>query len=384
MYTSIVKPIYLDFAAATPVDQHVFDAMVPYFSDVFYNPSALYKGARDAASVLSGARSRVARSIGCRPSEIVFTAGGTESANLAICGVMNSYPGAEVIVSAVEHDAVRVPAQTYTMKTCPVDTCGMIDVNALRTLISDETVLVSVMYANNEVGTVQPLQDVVALVAQIRLDRKKRQVKLPLYIHTDACQAPLSLDCSVSRLGVDLMTLNGGKMYGPKQSGVLYVRAGVRLRPLIVGGGQEMGYRSGTENVAYAVGFATALEQAQTQHKEYARSVLDVAHYFTKRLEESYGVIVHGHKKKRLPNNVHVTFPGCDNERVLMSLDDQGVFAAAGSACSASRDEVSHVLSAMNVSEEDARSSVRFTLGKSTTKDEIDQTIDRLRIALKA
>ncbi len=379
-----MQPIYLDYAAATPVDDLVLQAMLPYFSDTFYNPSALYRGARDASRALSDARHRVSQTIGCRPSEVIFTAGGTESANLAISGVMSAFPGAEIVVSAIEHEAVLRPAERYSYQECPVDARGVLNVDGLKDSITDNTVLVSVMYANNEVGTVEPISDVVRLVAQIRADRLKRSVDLPLYVHTDACQAPLYLDCSVARLGVDLMTLNGGKMHGPKQSGVLYVRTGVRLSPQLLGGGQEFGYRSGTENVAFAVGFAAALERAQADHKQVARSLRELSGYFIGRLESEYGAVLHGNRKRRLPNNVHVTFSGCDNERVLFSLDEQGIYAAAGSACSASNDEVSHVLSAMGLAEADARSSIRFTLGKPTTKEDIDQVIEKLQSALKA
>lgn len=381
---SLITPIYLDHAAATPIDPRVLTTMQPYFSGEFYNPSALYAGARTAKQALEEARMRSAQVIGCRPSEVVFTAGGTESANLAIRGIADMYPGSEIIISAVEHDAVREPSRLYGALECPVDTHGMIRLDTLEKMITDNTVLVSVMYANNEVGTVQPLSDIAAMVADIRNDRKKRGITLPLLVHTDACQAPLYLDCNVARLHVDVMTLNGGKLYGPKQSGVLYIRAGVQIKPQILGGGQEWGVRSGTENVAAAVGFSYALQQAQEKHKNTAYEMQKLTHEFRNQLIERFGATQNGHAKKRLPNNVHVTFAGADNERVLFALDDLGVYAAAGSACSASSQEVSHVLTAMGVSEADARASIRFSFGRSNTQADIPEVLAALEKALKA
>lgn len=379
-----MKPIYLDYAAATPLDEDVFLAMRSFYSENFYNPSALYTGAREAKKALESARESVSQTVGCRPSEIVFTAGGTESANLAIKGVIEASPQANCVVSAVEHEAVLAPARQLSARICPVDGFGRVLTTELKKLIDDNTVLLSVMYANNEVGTVQPVTEIVALADSIRKDRRRRNIDLPLYVHTDAAQAALYLNCSVSHLGVDLMTLNGGKMYGPKQSGILYIRTGTRISPQIVGGGQEWGIRSGTENVAQAVGFSHALKKAQASYKQRGKDVGALSDYFINNLEQRFSAVRNGHPKKRLPNNVHVIFPGHDNERILFSLDDQGVWAATGSACSASSEEVSHVLSAMGVSAEDARASLRFTLGVHTTKDEIDRALFAIEIALKS
>ncbi len=378
-----MNPVYLDYAAATPVDSDVLEVMKPYFSDEFYNPSALYTGAREAKEALENARHSVAKTIGARPSEIVFTAGGTESANLAVRGVMERYPEAECITSSIEHDAVRAPAHRYSCIEVAVDKTGRVDLVSLEKSISDNTVLVSVMLVNNEIGTVQPIKEIVDLVHDIRRKRKMRKITLPLYVHTDACQAPNYLDIHVARLGIDMMTLNGGKIYGPKQSGILYVRTGVTLNPQILGGGQEFGVRSGTENVAFAVGFAHALENAVRNRSELMKDTTALQKYFVRELEKLGGEL-QGHGKLRVPNNILVTFSGSDNERVLFSLDEQGVWAASGSACSASNDEVSHVLTALGLSDVDARSSIRFSLGKHTTKAEIDKTIKALEIALKA
>lgn len=379
-----MKTVYLDYAAATPLAPGVQKAMQQFYSEEFYNPSALYLGAREVRKSLESARSKVARAIGARPSEIIFTAGGSESANLAIRGVMENYPNSELLISSIEHDAVRGPAAKFSTKEIAVDAKGRLKLDDLKKKITDKTVLISVMYANNEVGTVQPISEIMSLVASVRSDRHKRRVKLPLFVHTDACQAPLYLDISIARLGVDLMTLNGGKIYGPKQSGILYHRSSVPLKPQILGGGQELGYRSGTENVAGCVGFASALELAVESRKEDADKVRSLSNYFLGKMVNECGAQLNGDPNRRLANNIHVTFDGTDNERVLFSLDLQGVYAAAGSACSASSDEPSHVLLAMGKSTEEARSSLRFSIGKNTTKKEIDYTIEALKNALKA
>lgn len=376
--------IYLDFAAATPVDDDVFEAMKPFFIDNFYNPSALYTGARESHTSLEQARSEVARCIGARSSEIVFTAGGSESTNLAIHGVMRKHPATHLVISAIEHDAVRIPAQKYNYTQAPVNDKGIVDTQALKGLIHDKTVLLSVMLVNNEIGTIQPVAQVVSVVKEIRNSRKKRGIKTPLYVHTDACQAPLYLDCHVSRLGVDLMTLNGGKIHGPKQSGILYVRAGIELEPLVYGGGQEFSLRSGTENVAFAVGFAKSLKNALSGRHERVQRVTGLRDYLMAELESRFGAIVTGHKTHRIANNVHVIFPGHDNERILFALDEMGVDVASGSACSASKETSSHVLQSVGISKDDTRASVRFSLGKTTTKEEIDQTLQKLSDALNA
>lgn len=379
-----MRNVYLDYAAATPVSKAVARAMEPYFSELFYNPSALYSGALEVKHALEEARSSVASNLGSRPSEIIFTAGGTESANLAIRGVMEYFPDSELIISAVEHDAVRKPAQLYATKECPVDSKGRVDLDALKSLITDKTVLISVMYANNEVGTVQPIKDLAEIVKEARRARAKKKNKLPLYVHIDACQAPQYLDVNTARLGVDLMTINGGKMYGPKQSGILYRKAGVLLSPQILGGGQEFGIRSGTENIASSVGFATALQVATRRRNSTNKLTSDLGKYFMDELESRFKAVINGSKKKRLANNIHATFLGTDNERMLFSLNQQGVWAANGSACSASSEEASHVLLAMGLGEAHARSSLRFSIGRETTKEDIDYALKALEVAIKA
>jgi len=374
------KPlVYLDYAAATPLDERVLTAMRPYFEADFYNPSANYRAAREVHAALESARSKVAHWLGARGSEIVFTAGGTEANNLAVHGVMRRFPKANMVTSALEHESVLAPAGAYDCREAAVRADGRVDLDDLRTKIDDRTVLVSIMYANNEIGAVQPIREIARLVAEIRKERRTGGNELPLYFHTDAAQAANYLDLHIARLGVDLMTLNGGKIYGPKQSGCLYVKAGVELRPLIDGGGQERGLRSGTENVAAAIGFAEALEIAQNIRHEEAARLQILQKQFIEDLEKKVpGATINGSLKYRLPNNVHVTLPGQDNERLLIELDEAGIMAAAGSACSASNEESSHVLRALGLDDATARASLRFTMGRGTEAADIERTIDQL------
>ncbi len=373
-----MKQVYLDFAAATPMRDEVVDAMGPFFKESFYNPSSLYQRSKQVKDDLEKARTRVAQTIGCRPSEVIFTAGGTESDNLAINGVMEKHPGKNLIVSAVEHEAVRQPAEIYKCKISPVDKTGEVKLDKLEQLIDKDTVLISCIYANNEVGTVQPVKEISNIIKKVRNSRRISGMKTPLYLHIDAAQAPLYLDINVARLGVDLMSLNGGKIYGPKQSGILYAKATIELNPQITGGGQERGMRSGTENVANIAGFAKALELAADKRKVVNKNTKFLSDYFKNELKTSFQAIVNGSSKKNIPNIIHATFEGQDNERLLFSLDELGVMAATGSACSASKERFSHVLRAMGVSEKSGRSSLRFSLGCETTKEDIDYALSAL------
>jgi cysteine desulfurase len=374
----------LDHAAATPVSDGVLAAMRPYFADKFYNPSATYLAATATKKDLERARADVAVVLGARPAEVIFTAGGTEANNLAIKGIALAFPGSHIVTTALEHDSVREPLKALKQQNTShtevlPEPDGRVGLGKVAHAITDNTVLVSVMYANNEIGTVQPIREIAQAIKQETENRKQNGNNLPLYLHTDACQAPNYLDIHVSRLGVDLMTLNGGKIYGAKQSGVLYAASPVRLMPLIHGGGQERGMRSGTENVAAAVGFAAALQQAQDKRKDESNRLQQLQTLFFNELETALpNIVINGSRKHRLPNNVHVTIAGSDNERLIFGLDEAGIMAAAGSACSASREEPSHVLSALGLSDEQARSSLRFTMGRATTEDDIKKTVRML------
>lgn len=374
-----MNALYFDYAAATPLRREVLEAMQPFFSDIFYNPSALYLAAVDVRKAIEQARSDVAQCAGVRPSEIIFTAGGTEANNLAIAGIMQQYPQANIVVSSIDHDSVLEPAHQYTSKIAGVKTDGSIDIEQLKRCIDESTVLVSIGWVNNEIGVIQPLSKIHELITTIRKKRQKENNTLPLYFHTDACQAGNYLSLQVSKLGVDLMTINGGKVYGPKQSGALYVKAGIELQPLVHGGGQERGLRSGTENVANIVGFAKALSIAQHSKNKASATMGELQDYFLSALEKKLpNTVVNGSLKQRVVNNVHITFPGADNERLMMELDERGIMCAVGSACSASKDEPSHVLSAIGLSEQDIRASLRFSTGLHTKKSDIDTLVSTL------
>ena len=367
--------IYLDHAATTPLDPAVLAAMQPYLTDHYYNPSAQYLAARAVRKDIEAARARIAHWFGSRPSEVVFTAGGTEANNLAIHGVMTGYPDSNIVVSAVEHDAVLEPAAQYDHRTAPVRADGVVDVDALLPLIDDNTVLVSVMYANNELGTIQPIRAIAEKLAALRKGRER-----PLYFHVDACQASAYLDLHAARLGVDLITINASKIYGPKQVGALYVRAGIELHPQMLGGGQERHLRSGTENVAGIIGFAAALDLVQGRKTEEVQRLKGLQKvFFDLMAEKTPQVRINGSLKHRLPNNVHITVPNTDNERLMMQLDEAGVLVAVGSACSASSEEPSHVLRAIGMPDSEAQASLRITMGRSTTEAAVRRTVELLQ-----
>lgn len=375
----MIMPIYLDHAAATPMDPQVVEAMLPYFTERFYNPSAIYLPAVAVRKDLEAARFQVAGILGARANEIIFTAGATEANNLVIRGVLEQYPDNNVVVSSIEHESVLVPAHTFACREAPVSPQGIVDIHALNALIDDKTVLVSVMYANNEVGSIQPVHQVALLLADIRRARRQAGNERPIYLHTDAAQAPAYLDLHVARLGVDFMTLNGGKIYGPKQTGILFAASGTHFKPQILGGGHERGWRAGTENVAGAIGFSKALTLVQERRHEETKRLQTLQTLFIDLLEKQIPeAVINGSRKNRLPNNIHLTIPGIDNERVLIELDEAGILCAAGSACSASSEEPSHVLRAMGLSDENAQSSLRFSMGRQTTDAEIRHTAETL------
>ncbi|HUD07252.1 MAG TPA: cysteine desulfurase family protein [Candidatus Saccharimonadales bacterium] len=371
--------IYLDYAAASPLDPKVLKVMEPYLKNRFYNPSANYLPAKNVRADVEKARSNVAQIMGAKPEEIIFTAGGTESDNLAVRGVMDKYPNSSVIVSAIEHEAVAAPAKRYDHKTIGVDKNGMVDPRQLKKIIDDKTVVVSIIYANNEIGTIEPIAQISKLIKAVRQDRTQRKIKLPLYFHTDACQAPAYLDLHISRLGVDLMSLNGGKIYGPKQSGILYVNRHVKLRPLVLGGGQEFGVRSGTENVASIIGFSESLKLVQARKSEESIRLDGLKAEFIKQVKSKItGVSINGEGTKTLPNNISVTFPGRDAEELLLKLEDQGVLCASGAACSANNQSISATLLAIGLSPAKAKSTLRFTTGVQTKVKDLNATIEAL------
>jgi cysteine desulfurase len=377
-----MQGIYLDYAAATPLDEVVLEAMRPFFSESFYNPSAIYGPAVEVSRALRQARLDVANIIGAKPPEIIFTAGGTEANNLAIQGVLSD--GDHVVYSAVEHDSVREVCQRYSHSVAPVNSKGIVDIEALLDCIKPETKLVSVMYVNNEIGTVQPVRRIAQAIEEVRQKRRDEGNKTPLYFHTDAAQAANYFDLHISRLGVDLMTVNGGKIYGPKQSGILFVKTGVSLKPLLLGGGQERGLRSGTENVAHCVGFAMALTIAQSRRNQEGKRLKELQTQFMDQILSALpDAVINGSMDLRTPNNLNITFPGVDNERLLMELDMQNIYVATGSACSASSDEPSHVLGAIGLPIDAIQSSMRFSFGRQTTTADIDSLCGALATLAK-
>lgn len=379
-----MKQIYLDYAAATPLDKRVLAAMQPFFSDQFYNPSSSYQSAKGVRQAVNDCRARVAHWLGAKPAEVIFTAGATESINLAINGVMQKHEGANILVSAVEHEAVIAAAKAFAHKLLPVKADASVDIDELKKSIDDHTVLISIGYANNEVGTIQPMNEVAELVREVRRLRRLQNNNLPLYLHTDASQAACYLDLHASRLGADLITLNGGKMYGPKQSGVLFVAGGIELAPLIAGGGQEMNLRSGTENVPSIIGLATALDLAQSERKEAVAKAATLRDELQRELQKLPNTSVNGSQKRHLPNLLHVSWRGLDGERLVMLLDELGVMASTGSACAANKQTASHVLTAMGLGPDAIAGSLRLTVGRQTTQAEVKKAAEIIAKAVQS
>ncbi|MHC8608234.1 cysteine desulfurase family protein [Paenarthrobacter ureafaciens] len=366
--------IFLDAASTTPVRREVLEAMWPYLSGEFGNPSSHHSLGEAAASALADARSAVAKVLNCRAGEITFTSGGTEADNLAVKGSALARQAADpslnrVVISAVEHPAVEESARYlervhgFTIDVVPVDGDGLVTVEALGAVLRRETALVSIMYANNEVGTVQPVAD---------LARAAHALHIPF--HTDAVQAAGWLPLDVKALGVDALSLSGHKLGAPKGSGVLFTKGRLRLEPLIHGGGQERGRRSGTENVAGAVAVATALNLS---HAEAAAASADVAalrdNFIAAVREAVPGAVLTGHPSRRLPPVASFCFPGTSGESVLLELDRLGVVCSSGSACAAGSDAPSPVLLALGISPETAQTAVRFSFTSAVTAAELEQ-----------
>lgn len=377
-----MKPLYLDVAAATPVDPHVLAAMQPYFSEFFYNPSSVYEGARHVRQAVFEAQKRVAYWLGAKSQEVVFTAGGTEANNLAIHGIMARYPTKKILVSAIEHEAVLGPAGEHKVIEVPVEPSGVIGIDKLKEAISDDVVMISIGYVNNELGTIQPLSKIKALVQSTIAERKIHKIDTPLYVHTDACQAQAYTDLHVERLGVDMLTMNGGKIYGPKQSGALYVRRSITLHPLLQGGHQQQNRRSGTENVAFSVGFTEALDIVQSQRQQRASAVAKQRDRLENTLLAVSGAKRNGSAEQRVPHISNLRFEGIDGERFVMELDEQGIQLATGAACSAQADKPSHVLHAIGLTDKEANSSIRMSLNYDVCDDDINRAATIITAAI--
>lgn len=364
--------VYLDYAAATPLDPRVELAMEPFLRDQFANPSSLYAEGRDAKRSLESARKRVAKALGAKVGEITFTAGATEAINLVIQGVHKSYPQAKILALTSEHRAVLANLEAAGGQLIPVKKNGRINRDQLKKLLDDNVVMVCVALVNSELGTIQPLSDLAAMITQIRAARRKRGVELPLYLMSDASAAAGHVSLQVSRLGVDLMILNGAKFYGPKQSGGLYVRAGTKVEPVILGGGQERGRRSGSEAVAQVIGLATALELAEATRSDELKRQTELRRGVLTELEQIPGFSLNN-SQHAVPSIINFRISGQNGEDLLYSLDAAGFAVATGAACSASSDQPSHVLLAIGLTAEQANESLRISLGRSTTRAQLQQ-----------
>jgi cysteine desulfurase len=367
--------IYADHASTTPLDPRVLEAMIPHFSEQFGNPSSIHTLGQEAKRALDEAREKVAGILGCRMSEVVFTSGGTESDNTAIKGVTAALQetGNHIITSTIEHHAILHTCQYlenmgFEVTYLPVDGYGLVNPDNVSRAITDRTILVSIMYANNEIGTIEPISEIASLVKE-----RARDMERTIVVHTDAVQAAGFLDLNVRDLGVDMLSLSSHKFYGPRGSGILYVRRGTPFLSQQLGGGQERERRSGTENIPGIVGSAAALEIAESEREHASRHCLKLRDKIIRRvLERIPGSHLNGHPTLRLPNNVNFSFDHVEGEPVLLGLDMSGIAASSGSACSSGSLEPSHVLLALGQSADLARGSLRLTLGRDNTEEEVD------------
>lgn len=370
-----MKRIYLDYAATTPVHPEVIKAMLPYFSDAFGNPSSLYSYGLEARQAIEAARNKVAESIGAKNEEIVFTGGGSEADNSAIKGVAdaNGRMGNHIITSVIEHHAVLVTCKFlekrgFKVTYLPVDKYGLVDPESVRKAITDKTILISIMHANNEIGTLQPIGEIGKIAR-----------KAKIYFHTDAVQTVGHIPVNVNELKVDMLSFSAHKLYGPKGVGVLYIRKGTKVTSLIHGGEQEQGRRAGTENVPGIVGLGKAIELAGLDIANETARLITLRNVLIKGiLEKIEHSRLNGHPEQRLPNNVNVSVDFIEGESTCLNLDLEGICISTGSACSSSDAEPSHVLLAIGLSHEQARSSLRFTMGRLTTAEDIERVLEVL------
>lgn len=365
-----MNPIYLDHAATTPVREEVRDAMLPLLTERFGNPSSVHSWGREARAALEGARARLAAAIGAQPGEIVFTRGGTEADNLAVLGRSRREREAPIVCSAIEHRAVlssaaAAEAEGATLRLLPVTPAGVVDLEALEPLLAGNPSVVSAMWVNNEIGTVQPVREIAAAC-------EKRGVAF----HSDAIQALGKVPVRVDETPISLLSMSAHKIYGPKGTGALFVRKGTELAPLIHGGGQERKVRPGTEDVAGAVGFALAADLAVSEMEREALRLRTLRDRLEGALREGVpGLVVNGGDAERSPSILNVSVPGANSETLLLSMDMEGLAVSSGSACSSGAVRPSHVLTAMGLPEEVAGPSVRFSLGRGTTDAAIDRVI---------
>jgi len=375
------KIIYLDNAATTPVDPAVFSKMKPYFMEKYGNASSIHQIGQEARQAIENARQQVAIFLNCLPEEVYFTSGATESDN-TIKGIIEKakFQGVKnphIITSAIEHKAVLDLCQVLEKKgiveltVLPINKDGLVEIKTVEKAIKKNTVLISIMYANSEIGTIQPIREIGQLIKKLNSKKKDK-----IFFHTDAVQAINYLNCEVNYLNVDLLSLSGHKIYGPKGIGVLYIRKGTPISSLIRGGGHERGVRSGTENVPGIVGLGEAVNRVNKVNHSQNQKIKQLRNkLITGILRDIPKVSLNGSAKERLPNNAHFSFEGIEGEGIVFDLSSKGVFASTSSACASHSLAPSHVLLAIGLKAEDAHSSVRFTLGKQTTSSNIDYVL---------
>jgi cysteine desulfurase len=377
------REVYLDHAATTPLHEKVREVMLPYFDAEYGNPSSFHMKGKVVKDALDDARMQMANVLGVRADELLFTSGGTESDNLAILGYArkNQAAGKHLITSSFEHHAVLEAMQFLEKKEgfevtyLEPSVDGLISVQQVADALREDTLLVSIMYANNEIGTIQPIAEIAKVIDAYRTEHKRPELRF----HTDACQAPEYLDLNIGRLGVDMLTLNGPKMYGPKGVGLLYLKRGIKLQPLQFGGAQERAIRPGTENVAGVIGMATALEIAQSEREEESARLIPLRERLIEGLQKNISKTrINGHREQRLPNNVNISIMDIEGEALLLYLDNQGVYASTGSACTSASLDPSHVILSLGMPYEVAHGSLRFSLGRGTTAEDIDYVIEVL------
>lgn len=385
------KRIYLDYAASTPIAPEALRAMQPYFSERFGNPGSLHVLGQEAIAAMDDAREKIAIALGLEAlagfRQIVFTGSATEANNLALRGVVEKSRSAiqhlEIIISAIEHESVfetarLLQAHGATARIIPVNKEGVINLQKLRNTLTKNTVFVSMMYANNEIGTIEPIVEIAKIIKEWK-ENAGHKNPYPL-LHTDAAQAFQFLPCAVEELGVDFMTISGHKIYGPKGIGALYVKNIRSIEPVITGGGQEFGLRSGTENIPSIVGFGKAVERAHALRLNEARRIAALRDYFWEQIKKIYPrAQLNGSSRHRLPNILNIAFPGWSAQDLLVRFDRVGVAISLGSACSARSLGASHVLIACGLSKEKIQSSVRFSLGRNTTEKELIEAVKRMK-----
>lgn len=381
------KEIYLDNAATTPCDSKILKAMEPYWSKIYGNPSSFNDAGREAKKTLDQSRQKIARTLGAKNQEVIFASSATETNNLAIFGIAKTLKDKnhKIITTSIEHQSVLEPIKKlgeygFKIHYLSVNKEGLIDLNELKKALTPETVLISIIYANNETGSVQPIKKISKIIKEFKKDSEYP------YFHTDAAQAAGHLDINVNNLGVDLMTVSSHKIYGPKGIAALYVRRGTKIEPIIYGGGQEFGLRSATEAVPLIVGLAKALEITNIKKVITSSKQEKLRAYFIKNLRDLFPKIkINGpeNPKDRVPHIINLTFPGIENEQLLLHLDKYGIRASAGSACTSHEIEPSHVLLALGLPKEAARSSIRISLARETSKADLDYILKILPKVVK-